>query len=397
MTKKILFSITAMSLCNFFVQAQTFTLKGKLAQNTLAVNPYIYLRYELRGETIVDSCRLQQGDYYFSGNVEYPAEATLSLKVSEEKEAYYKQTRLLKPYEHTFFLDAGNMVAISAKELWDTRITGGAAETDRQAMKAAWRKIYERDEKVLKPKRDAAYSAKDSVLIAEVSRLSAKSDAEQEAVKLQFMQQHPRTGIMLKLLKEYTRTKIDPAVIGPLYDGMLPSLKTSPEGVAFGKRLAKAREISPGQPAPPVVLKDRNDSTITLASLKGKVVLLDFWGSWCYPCRMSHPHLRALYARYKDAGFEILGVSNERGEPATWKEKWTQAMDKDQMTWPNVLNAVASTEKDKGILNAYDVQAYPTKILIDREGKIVAKLVGNSESSNEALDTHLERLLGAGH
>lgn len=395
MTKQILFGAALVS--SICVQAQTFTLKGTLAKNTLAVNSYIYLRYEQQGKIVLDSCRLQQHTYRFQGEVDYPKEAALFLKVSDKDAQHYQQTRLLKPYERSFYLDATNMTAKSDGELRETTITGGAAEADRQAVEAERSAIYQRGEKEYGAKREAAYKNKDSIAIVEVTRLSYQNDAEQEAAKLQFMRQHPHTGIMLKLLKEYARTKIDPAVIGPLYEGMLPSLKTSPEGVAFGKRLAKAREINPGQPAPPVVLKDRNDSTITLASLKGKVVLLDFWGSWCYPCRMSHPHLRALYARYKDAGFEILGVSNERGEPATWKEKWTQAMDRDQMTWLNVLNDVASTEKDKGILNAYDVQAYPTKILIDRQGKIVAKLVGNSESSNEALDAHLERLLGTGH
>ncbi|SJZ63609.1 Peroxiredoxin [Chitinophaga eiseniae] len=379
------------------VQGQSFTLKGTLAKNTLAVNSYIYLRYEQQGKAILDSCRLQQQTYHFKGQVGYPVEATLFLKPGDKDAEYYRQTRLLKPYEHTFYLDAAALTATSAGELRETTVTGGAAEADRQAIEAELSAIYQRGEKEYGAKREAAYNAKDSVAIAAVTRLSYRNDDEREAAKLRFMQQHPQTGIMLKLLQEYTRTKINPVVIGPLYDGMLPSLKTSPEGVAYGRRLAKAREIAPGMPAPAVALEDRNGQLVTLASLKGKVVLLDFWGSWCYPCRMSHPHLREVYARYKAAGFEILGVSNERGDPAGWKEKWTKAMDTDQMTWLNVLNTAASTDKEKGVLDAYDVKAFPTKILIDREGKIVVKLVGNSEGSRDALDAQLERLLGKEH
>ncbi|QJB39473.1 AhpC/TSA family protein [Chitinophaga oryzae] len=379
------------------VQGQSFTLKGTLAKRTLAVNSFIYLRYEQQGKMILDSCRLQQQAYHFQGQVEYPAEATLFLKVGDKDAEYYRQTRLLKPYEHTFYLDAAVLTATSAGELRETKITGGEAEADRQAIEAALSAIYQRGEKEYGAKREAAYNAGDSVAIAEITRLAYRNDDEREAAKLRFMQQHPQTGIMLKLLQEYTRTKIDPAVIGPLYDGMLPSLKASPEGVAYGRRLAKAREIAPGMPAPAVALEDRHGQQVTLESLKGKVVLLDFWGSWCYPCRMSHPHLREVYARYKDAGFEILGVSNERGDPAGWKEKWTKAMDADQMTWLNVLNTAASTDKEKGVLEAYDVKAFPTKILIDRDGKIVVKLVGNSEGSREALDAQLERLLGKEH
>lgn len=394
MAKTIIFGAALLSALS--AQAQTFTLKGTLAKNTLAVNSYIYLRYEQEGKTVLDSCRLQQQAYYFQGKVDYPKEASLFLKVSDKDVAYYRQTRLLKPYERSFYLDAVNMTAKSDGELRETTITGGAAEADRQAIEAELSAIYRRGEKEYGAKREAAYKNKDSVAIAEVTRLSYQNDAEREAAKLRFMQEYPHTGIMLKLLNEYTRTKIDPAVIGPLYEGMLPSLKASPEGVAYGKRLVKAREIAPGMPAPAVALKDRQDNLITLASLKGKVVLLDFWGSWCHPCRMSHPHLREVYARYKDAGFEILGVSNERGDASKWKENWTKAMDADQMTWLNVLNTDASTDKDKGVLDAYDVKAFPTKILIDREGKIVVKLVGNSESSRKALDAAMERLLGKG-
>lgn len=395
MKQSILFGAIVMGA--FSVQAQTFTLKGTLAKNTLAVNSFIYLRYHQQDKTIVDSCRLQQQTYQFQGKVDYPAEATLFLKVSDEDAGYYRQTRLLKPYEHTFYLDAATLTAASDGELRETTVTGGYAEADRQAIEAELSAIYQRGEKEYGAKREAAYNAKDSVAIAEVTRLSYRNDGEREAAKLCFMQQHPHTGIMLKLLQEYTRTKIDPVVIGPLYEGMLPSLKASPEGIAYGRRLAKAKEIAPGMPAPPVALNDRNGQLITLASLKGKVVLLDFWGSWCYPCRMSHPHLREVYARYKDAGFEILGVSNERGDPSGWRERWTKAMDADQMTWLNVLNTAASTDKAQGVLDAYDVKAFPAKILIDREGKIVIKLVGNSEGSREALDAELERLLGKAH
>lgn len=375
-------------------QAQSFTLKGTLPKTTLAINRYVYLSYRQHNQTITDSCRLEKHTYHFQGKIDYPAEATLYLKVSEDKAQYYFKTHFIKPYQHVFFLDKGGLTAVSANELNDTRVSGSVAEDDHLTMEKEQHDIYQEGEKNFGEERKAAFARKDSAAIAAVLRKAYAVDDAREAAKLRFMQQHPQTGIMLKLLNEYTRTKIDPVVIGPLYDGMQPALKASPEGIAYGARLAKARETAPGMPAPQVTLPDRNGNTITLASLKGKVVLLDFWGSWCYPCRMSHPHLRETYARYHDAGFEILGIANERGEESEWKEKWTKALDEDHMTWLNVLNTSSSTEKEKGILNAYDVKAFPTKILIDREGKIVEKLVGNSEKNRAALDALLEKLLG---
>ncbi len=73
--------------------------------------------------------------------------------------------------------------------------------------------------------------------------------------------------------------------------------------------------------------------------MKGKYVLIDFWGSWCHPCRASHPHLKELYAKYKDKGFEIIGVAQETAKtPEEQRQSWTGAIAKDSLTWPQIMN-----------------------------------------------------------
>ncbi|MNY32363.1 Thiol-disulfide oxidoreductase ResA [compost metagenome] len=120
-------------------------------------------------------------------------------------------------------------------------------------------------------------------------------------------------------------------------------------------------------------------------------MLLDFWGSWCFPCRSTHPHLRKLYADYKDKGFEILGVASERGTPEENYKKWTAALDQDQMTWVNVL--AEKGDKDKpAVTSQYSVNAYPTKVLINKEGFIVKKFVGSGEANAHALDELVKQL-----
>jgi peroxiredoxin len=116
-----------------------------------------------------------------------------------------------------------------------------------------------------------------------------------------------------------------------------------------------AREIS---------LPSVNGDTITLSSLKGKVVLLDFWASWCGPCRTSNRNLVKLYSKYHDKGFEILGVSLD-DEPSKWKE----AIRKDKVSWIQV-NDPGGWEAKTAI--AWEVMAIPTSYLIDRNGTLLA-------------------------
>lgn len=128
-------------------------------------------------------------------------------------------------------------------------------------------------------------------------------------------------------------------------------------------------------------------SVFDVASLEGKVFLIDFWGSWCGWCRKSHPHLKELYAKYKDEGFEIIGIGEEFG---TGKEQWDRfrkAIAADGITWPQILNDPARQD----VVSDYMVQSFPSKFLIDRNGKVVLRVLGDSEG---LLDAKLKELFG---
>jgi thiol-disulfide isomerase/thioredoxin len=137
---------------------------------------------------------------------------------------------------------------------------------------------------------------------------------------------------------------------------------------------------------------DINGKTVDISSLKGRYVLLDFWGSWCRPCRASHPHLKELYAKFKDKGFEIIGIAMEHAKTADERHKlWTTAINEDGLTWLQVLNN-ENVEKFDAV-KEYAVTAFPTKILLDRDGNIIGRYVGGGNGS-EAFSTRLEQLLG---
>lgn len=119
-----------------------------------------------------------------------------------------------------------------------------------------------------------------------------------------------------------------------------------------------------GQLAADIALPSVSGDTIKLSSLKGKVVLLDFWASWCLPCRATNKNLVKLYQKYKDKGFEIFGVSVDDE-----KAKWTSAIKKDKISWIQVNDNTGWQSK---ILERWDIGAIPTSFLIDKEGKLLA-------------------------
>lgn len=123
-----------------------------------------------------------------------------------------------------------------------------------------------------------------------------------------------------------------------------------------------------------------NGDSISLASLKGKVVLLDFWASWCMPCRAANKHLAKLYTKYKPKGFEIFSVSVDEEKSA-----WKKAITKDKITWVQVNDAAGNMGKT--ILD-WNVSVLPTTFLINKKGDVVA-----IDLEGKALDDAVARLL----
>ena len=119
-----------------------------------------------------------------------------------------------------------------------------------------------------------------------------------------------------------------------------------------------------GSTVPEIALPNTVDSIIKLSSLHGKVVLIDFWASWCAPCRAANPYVQKLYKKYKADGFEVFAVSLD-----VKKESWLKAIKKDRLTYTQVIDIAGWNSK---VAEKFFVDALPTNFLLDRSGKIVA-------------------------
>ena len=133
--------------------------------------------------------------------------------------------------------------------------------------------------------------------------------------------------------------------------------------------LVSRKAMQPGATAPDFTLKALDGKKVSLSSLRGQYVLIDFWASWCKPCLAGMPELKDLYGKYHGKGFEILGVSIDTDE-----EAWKKAVADGDLPWTHVLDEITEKGIPSRAAGLYGIRSIPTYILIDKDGKIVGKV-----------------------
>ena len=146
------------------------------------------------------------------------------------------------------------------------------------------------------------------------------------------------------------------------------------------KMAARQAALAPGTPCPEIALPGPDGKEVRLSSFRGKIVLIDFWASWCKPCRSDMPFMVQLYKKYKNKGFEILGISLDKE-----KENWLQAIKQDGIIWPQASDLKFWNSE---VVSLFNIEAIPYTILVDKEGKIIAKGLRGPE-----LEEKLKQLL----
>ena len=154
-------------------------------------------------------------------------------------------------------------------------------------------------------------------------------------------------------------------------------------GKAIRESIELRQRIEPGRLAPEFTLARRDSSLVSLADYRGKVVVLDFWASWCRPCRASFPWVREFYEEYREKGVEVIGVSIDEN-----KASWEKALDEERLPWPQVIDEIEKGRSRVGGL--YHVLAVPMFVVVDKEGKIVVR----AHMEKKELSAVVEKVLG---
>ncbi|MGZ4034290.1 MAG: redoxin family protein [Bacteroidia bacterium] len=151
-----------------------------------------------------------------------------------------------------------------------------------------------------------------------------------------------------------------------LDEGLFKKYPNSPYIKAFHEGVTKSKKLAVGTPAPEITMNTPEEKPLSLSSLKGKIVLVDFWASWCGPCRAENPNVVKAYEKYKSKGFDVFSVSLDK-EPEAWKK----AIKADNLSWKNHVCDFKFWQSP--VVSLYNFNSIPTNVLIDKEGKIVAK------------------------
>lgn len=166
-----------------------------------------------------------------------------------------------------------------------------------------------------------------------------------------------------------------------LDDGLFAKYPNSKYIKAFHEGVSSSRKLAVGTMAPEINMNTPDEKPLALSSLKGKVVLIDFWASWCGPCRAENPNVVKAYNKYKSKGFDIYSVSLDKD-----MDKWKQAIKADGLIWKNHVCDFKFWQSP--VVALYNFNSIPTSILIDKDGNILAKNL-----RGEALDKMLEEVL----
>jgi thiol-disulfide isomerase/thioredoxin len=215
---------------------------------------------------------------------------------------------------------------------------------------------------------------RDSLSAVVISQFNANDSLQKSALKAQ-MEKQPASLAWI-----FFQDKLDMTNDFDIIDKTdAATFKAYPENMFVKQRHQQVnveRKTAIGALAPDIALMDPEGNIRKLSSLKGKIVLIDFWASWCGPCRKENPNVVAVYQKYHDKGFEIFSVSLDKD-----RESWLKAIAKDNLLWPDHVSDLKYWKSEGAA--AYGVTSIPYTVLIDKKGKIVAKKLRGEELENK--------------
>jgi peroxiredoxin len=356
--KKILLSAIAFLPAILFAQGTKYTVQGNVG--VINKPAKIYLQYRKDGQSVTDSVTLKDGKFMFKGDAgNIPASARLWFNPTASGLNSAKDSRPL-------YLEPGMITLTTDDLLVHAKLDGPKANQENELYLAAVKVIDDGYDALDAREKAAGEAARSEAHIKQFKLEERALSDKWKAINKQFIKDHPDSYISLAALPGYAYSA-DYVDIAPLYGALTPEIKDSPDGKKFGALMPKIKAVALGATAPEFAEADTAGKMVSLSSFRGKYVLLDFWASWCGPCREENPNVVKAYARYKDKNFTIVGISSDR--PGA-KKDWLNAIHKDGLTWTQLSDLQYTKNK---VANLYAVKGIPQNFLIDPNGKIIAK------------------------
>lgn len=313
-----------------------------------------------------DTAKLMDSKVSFTGSLEQPE--MIYLRVGDSRKLI-----------NIFAENADISVRVQIDSLQDAQVTGSRTHDELMEFKEYLKPI---DDKV----NQLSMEYREVVRQGNTAR-RAEIDAEYEQLRQDQVQQikdfvdsKPESHLSPFIIRNYLVYELNYSELNDMLTSLDSTVYSSKDYQMLRERADVLGTVAVGKPVVDFTLNDTTGNPISISSFKGKFLLIDFWASWCTPCREENPKVVKLYSDFKDKGFEIIGVSfDER------RENWIKAIEKDSLTWAHVSD-LKGWASSAGKL--YGIISIPATVLIDPEGTIVAKNL-----RGDALRQKLEELI----
>jgi peroxiredoxin len=327
-----------------------YTVKAKIDGSDSLT---FYLQKREDGKTVsIDSAVSKKGLFTFkAGSVQYPQLIQLVAGNTRKRLAFYLENSEIS-------------ITGTLDSLFNAKVTGSVTQDEynsfiesNKALSDSYSKAYQ-DYQV-------ARRANNEVQIAAVEKRADSIQVEMSKLQKEYVKNHPKSYVTPSIVGSLSY-EMEAEELESMINGLDTSIANLPQIKTLQERLNVMKTVAVGQKAPDFTLNDPSGTPVSLSSRIGaKVLLIDFWASWCNPCRQENPNVVKVYGEFHKKGFDIIGVSLDQD-----KDSWVKAISDDKLTWTHVSD-LKYWGSDAAKL--YAVNSIPSNLLVDDKGIIIAR------------------------
>ncbi|MFZ9877159.1 MAG: redoxin domain-containing protein [Chitinophagaceae bacterium] len=342
-----------------------FSIKGDVSKVSSPILK-VYLTYYADGKSNMDSSAVVEGKYSFSGSLSEPVIANIRASYADNPNPRVMSTVTAQRDNKSIFIE-NSKIKITSVDSFSNIVMKGSAAHD-EFLK--WQD-YMKEETELSAQLNKQYTAfakaKDADGLKKTSAELMQVTERKKTKNKQYLAEHPSSLIAMFVFKQFVGYDIDGDVAEPVFMAIDERIRNKPLGLEMTEKISIAKRTGLGKVAPEFTQNDTLGLPVSLSSFRGKYVLIDFWASWCGPCRQENPNVVKAFNDFNSKGFTVLGISLDQ---PTAKDKWLKAIHDDNLTWTH-LSDLKYWKNDVAV--SYGVQAIPQNYLLDPNGVIIAK------------------------